>query len=96
MHGLVDDIQRILSLAGLLDIRYPDLWRSLDDRVADLQGPLFNETRFIVEGLLWAAIARSILGRSSGRSWWTATAAAAVVVLTVAGLLSALGITGAS
>jgi hypothetical protein len=94
MHGLIDDIQRILSLAGLLQIPYPDLWLSRDERAADLQDLLFNETWFIVEGLLWGAIAWTVLGPSRARRWWTATAVVAVLALTVVGLLSALGITG--
>ena len=94
MHGLIDDVQRILSLAGLLDIRYPDLWLSRDNRAADIQDLLFNETWFIVEGLLWAAIAWTVLGGSKTRRWWTGTAVVAVAALTVAGLLSAFGIIG--
>lgn len=52
MHALVDDIQRVLSLAGVLHLDYP-LFSTVNRRVADLQDLLFNETWFLVEGVLW-------------------------------------------
>ena len=36
MHALVDDIQRVLSLAGLLHIEY-QYYITVDRRVADIQ-----------------------------------------------------------
>jgi len=51
MHALVDDIQRVLSLAGVLHLDYP-LFSTVNRRVADLQDLLFNETWFLVEGVL--------------------------------------------
>jgi hypothetical protein len=38
MHALIDSIERVLSLAGLLRIEYPStIWATIDRRSADLQ-----------------------------------------------------------
>ena len=95
MHGIIDEVTRAMSLAGLLDILYPPgFWASLDRRAADLQDIFFNEPWFIVEGLLWAAIAWIVLGPSDTRRRWVASAAVAVSLLVGIGLLSAFGIIG--
>jgi hypothetical protein len=58
MHALIDVTERVLSLAGLLDIHYPaTIWASVDSRAADLQDLLFNEPWFLLEGLAWGALA---------------------------------------
>jgi hypothetical protein len=94
-HALINDILRVASLAGLYDVSYPpDFWVSVDRTAADLQDLLFNETWFLVEGLLWATIASTVLGPSAARRWWITTMSVAVVVATVAGLLSAFGVIG--
>ncbi|HEY1298604.1 MAG TPA: hypothetical protein VGJ60_36450 [Chloroflexota bacterium] len=94
MHATVDIAQRGLSLTGLLAISYP-FWSSIDTRAADLQDLLFNEPWFFVEGLLWAAIAwTSGVSRSAYRVWYVGTGLAAIVALTVIGLLSATGVIG--
>jgi hypothetical protein len=67
---------------------------SVDRRAADLQDLAFNETWFLIEGVVWARIAWLILGPSLARRWWIATAVAAIAVLTVIGLLSGLGLIG--
>lgn len=92
-HALIDDIQRVLSLAGVLQIDYP-IFTTLNRRAADIQDLLFNETWFLAEGLLWGALAWISLGRSSARRWWTGTALAAIAALTLIGMLSAFGIIG--
>ncbi|HEY7063807.1 MAG TPA: hypothetical protein VII06_20180 [Chloroflexota bacterium] len=56
MHALIDATQRVLSLAGLLTMHLP-FWASIDQRRSDLQDLLWNEPWFLVEGLLWGAIA---------------------------------------
>jgi hypothetical protein len=95
MHGIIDEMTRALSLAGVLEILYPaGFWASLDRRAADLQDIVFNEPWFIVEGLLWAAIAAIVLAPSNARRWWMASAAAAISLLVCIGLLSAFGIIG--
>ena len=72
IHALVDIGQRLLSLAGKLTVRLP-FWKSIDRRAADLQDLFFNEPWFLVEGMLWGAIAwtagldRSPRRASSGR-----------------------------
>jgi hypothetical protein len=93
MHGLIDDIQRVLSLAGVLHLDYP-FFASVDRRAADLQDLLFNETWFIVEGVLWGLLGWMNLAPSPARRWWIGTGIAAVAVLTCIGLLSAFGIIG--
>jgi hypothetical protein len=94
MHATVDIAQRMLSLNGLLTIEYP-FWVSVDQRQADLQDLLFNEPWFLVEGLLWGAIAWwGGLNRSPERGWWIASALVAILGLTVVGLLSAAGVIG--
>ncbi len=93
-HALIDILQRILSLGGVLTISYP-FWQTIDRRQADLQILLFNEPWFLVEGLLWAAIAwEGALAISPRRRWWLGTALAATLVLTGIGLLSAFGVIG--
>lgn len=95
MHGLVDDVSRVLSLAGVLEIEYPaSIWQSVDAHAADIQDLVFNETWFIVEGLLWATIAWSVLGPSPARRLWAVSATVAIAALTVIGLLSAFDVIG--
>ena len=93
-HALIGMIQRVASLAGLLTIRYP-FWQSIDARKADLQALFFNEPWFLVEGLLWIAIAwYGALHASRHRLWWLGSVAAAVALLTAVGVLSAFGVIG--
>ncbi len=93
MHALVDDTQRVLSLAGAEHLDYP-FFTTVDRRAADIQDLAFNETWFATEGLLWGILARMVLGPSPARRWWTGTAIAAVAALTSIGLLSALHVVG--
>ncbi|HEX5114920.1 MAG TPA: hypothetical protein VFW65_06960 [Pseudonocardiaceae bacterium] len=57
MHAIIDIVQRVLSLDGQLAIAYPDLWQSVDRRAADLQDLYGNEPWFLIEGLLFGALA---------------------------------------
>jgi hypothetical protein len=93
MHGLIDDIQRVLSLAGTLQLHYP-FFTTVDRRAADIQDLAFNETWFLVEGILWGVLGWMNLGRSPSRRWWTGAALAAIAALTTIGLLSAFGVIG--
>jgi hypothetical protein len=91
-HALIDDILRVLSLAGWYDVFYPpDVWISVDRQAADLQDLVFNETWFFLEGALWLAIAWTVLGPGSIRRWWAASAIVAIGIATVIGLASAFG-----
>ena len=95
MHALIQDTQRVLSLAGALRIRYPaSFWATVNRHTADIQDLAFNETWFLIEGLLWGMLALIVLGASSARRWWTGTALAAIAVLTAIGLLSAFDVIG--
>jgi hypothetical protein len=95
MHAMIDSIERVLSLAGLLQIEYPPrVWASIDHRAADLQDLFFNEPWFLLEGLGYAALAWIGLGPGRHRRWWVGSAIAAIFVLTVIGLLSATGVIG--
>ena len=69
-------------------------WATIDQRAADIQDLLWNEPWFFVEGVLWLAIARSLLQSAVARRRFLVTGGAAIEFLTVAGLLSSLGITG--
>jgi hypothetical protein len=92
MHALIDMIDRVLSLTGHLKIPYPaSSWESIDRRQADLQDLFGNEPWFLIEGLLFAALAWANL---TSRRWWTGTALVAVAILTVFGVLSATGVIG--
>lgn len=94
MHALVGMVQRIASLSGLYVMPLP-FWKTIDRRMSDLQALLFNEPWFLVEGLLWVAIAwGGALSGSPVRRWWIGSAVAAVVILTAVGLLSAFGVIG--
>lgn len=93
MHALVQDGQRVLSLAGALRIHYP-AYVSVNRHAADVQDLAFNETWFLAVGFLWGALAWISLGRSRARRWWTGTALAAIAALTAVGMLSAFGVIG--
>jgi hypothetical protein len=95
MHALIDSIERVLSLAGLLRIEYATaVWASIDHRAADLQDLFFNEPWFLLEGLGYAALGWIALGPGRRRRWWVGSAIAATSVLTMIGLLSATGVIG--
>lgn len=93
MHALIDDIQRILSLTGVLDLRYP-LFITVNRRTADLQDLVFNETWVLIEGVLWGILGWMNLRSSRTRRWWIGTALAAVAVMSAIGLLTAFGALG--
>lgn len=94
MHALIGIGQRIASLSGHYVMPLP-FWRTVDRRASDLQALLFNEPWFLIEGLLWVAIAwAGALSHSPARLWWIGSALAAVVLLTAVGLLSAFGVIG--
>ena len=91
-HALINIVQRIASLSGALTISYP-FWHTIDRRTADLQDLVFNEPWFLIEGMLWAAIAwAGALRESPRRLWWVGSAVAATIVSTTLGLLSAFGV----
>lgn len=95
MHALIDSIERVLSLAGLLRIEYPStIWATIDRRSADLQDLFFNEPWFLLEGLGYAALGWIALGPGRQRRWWVGSGIAATLVLIVIGLLSATGVIG--
>jgi hypothetical protein len=108
MHALIDDAQRVVSLAGGPAVAVPtSQWVSVDRHAADVQDLAFNEVFFLVEGFLWAALAviglgsprlvsTSLNSTSLGRTrrWWMASAAVGIAVLTAIGLLSAFGVIG--
>jgi hypothetical protein len=94
-HALINVVQRILSLAGRLNIDYPEsFWASINRREADLQDVLFNEPWFLLEGLGFAVLAWIVLGPGRARRRWVGGAAAAILALTGIGLLSAFGVIG--
>ena len=93
MHAVVMMSERVLSLAGLLHLDYPD-WASIDRRTADLQDLFGNEPWFFLEGLAYAALAWAASSPGRRRRRWTAGGIAAVAALTAIGLLSATGVIG--
>ena len=94
MHALIGITLRIASLSGRYVMPLP-FWRTIDRRASDLQALLFNEPWFLIEGLLWVAIAWGGALASSPTRWhWIGSALAAIVILTTVGLLSAFGIIG--
>ncbi len=95
MHALIMDTQRVLSLARLHEIGHPtSQWLTYDERRADLQDLLFNETWFLVEGVLWAVLASTVLRSSRSSARWTVSALGGVAIATCVGLLSAFGVAG--
>lgn len=94
MHAVVDMIERVLSLAGLVQVHYPALWASVDDRTADLQDLFGNEPWFLLEGLAFGALAWIALGSGGSRRRWAISAVTAVAALTVVGVLSMTGVIG--
>ncbi len=93
MHAMIDDVQRLLSLAGLLHLDLP-FWTTTNSREADLQDLLFNEPWFLVEGLLWGALGWFELRSVRARTLWLATGLVAVAIMTTIGMLSAFGVIG--
>lgn len=94
MHAFVDGVLRLLSLTGVHPTQLPPgLWRSFDRRASDLQDLLLNEPWFLIEGLLWLALGAASIQCSRRRPWCT-SAAAACLLLTVAGVLSGLEVIG--
>lgn len=94
MHALVDIVERVLSLAGAIEIHYPDPWASVDHRAADVQDLFFNEPWFLFEGLAFAALAWIVMGPGRGRRWWLIVACVALVGLVTLGLLVMTGVVG--
>ncbi|HET9948930.1 MAG TPA: DUF3995 domain-containing protein [Longimicrobiales bacterium] len=91
-HAAIGIVQRIASLTGTLTIDYP-FWQTIDRREADLQALFFNEPWFLVQGLLWAAIAwHGSLWSSPRRRRWLGSAAAATLVATATGIATAYGV----
>jgi len=91
MHALIDIAQRILSLAGFLQLSYPaSLWATVNTRTADFQDLFANEPWFLFEGLLFATLAGlNLVPR--GRRVFLVTALVAVLVAVVLGVLAATG-----
>ncbi len=95
MHALIDMTERVLSLAGRVEIHYPaSVWRSVDHRAADLQDLFLNEPWFLVEGLAFGLLGWISLDPARSRWPWLASAIGAVAALTVIGVLSVLGVIG--
>ncbi len=93
-HAVIDDAQRVLSLAGVIKVDYPSLWATIDRRSADIQDLIFNETWFLVEGLLWGALGWIWVGSTTARRWWTGTGVVAVLAISTIGMLSVFGVIG--
>lgn len=94
-HAFINDILRVLSLAGVYDVFYPpEVWIDVDRRAADLQDLLFNETWFLLEGGLWFALAWTVMGPVTSRRQWVASAVLAIALATLVGLLTAFGVIG--
>lgn len=94
-HALINDVLRVLSLAGWYEVLYPPgFWISIDRQAADVQDLVFNETWFLFEGALWVAIAWTVLGPSVDRRRWVGSAVVAIALAMIVGLLSAFGILG--
>lgn len=94
MHALVDIVERVLSLAGAIEIHYPDPWASVDHRAADVQDLFFNEPWFLFEGLAFAGLAWIVMGPGRGRRLWLITASIALFGLVTLGLLVMTGVVG--
>jgi len=68
-----------MSVTGTITISYP-FWRSIDRQQTDMQDLLFNEPWFLIEGLIWAAIAWAGALRNS--PWRPISMHAALAALT--------------
>jgi hypothetical protein len=95
MHAVIDMAQRVLSLQGRLAIQYPSMWQSIDRHAADLQDLYGNEPWFLIEGLLFGALAWCHLA-GRGRWWWLGSALVVTALLIAYGLLAATGVLGRS
>ena len=94
-HAVIDIVERLLSLAGRLEIDYPaSVWASIDRRAADIQDLYLNEPWFLLEGLAFGALGALHLRTRRGRRLWVGSAVAATLAASVVGVLSAAGILG--
>lgn len=94
MHALVDESSRLLSMAGVLHMEYPNFWVSIDRHASDLQDVFLNEPWFLIEGVLWGVLGWTGLSSTRSRRWWLGSAIAAIVALTAIGMLSQFGLIG--
>ncbi len=94
MHALVSMTERILSLAGEVDVQYAAMWATVDHRSADLQDLFGNEPWFLLEGLAYGALGWIALGRGRTRRWWVGCAAVAITALLALGVLTMTGVLG--
>jgi len=95
MHALVDMTERVLSLAGVIEIDYPDsFWASHDGLSADLQDLLFNEPWFLVDGLGAAALAWISSAPGGHRRRWALVGVAVTCAFWAVGLLSVTHVIG--
>jgi hypothetical protein len=95
MHALVDIATRLLSIVGVIHIEFPFfIAGTVDRRASDIQDLFFNEPWFLIEGILWGVLCWIELTGTPARRWWLASAIAAIVALTVIGVLSSAGVIG--
>jgi hypothetical protein len=93
MHAVVDEAERMLSMAGVLHMDFP-FWATRDVRESDLQDVLFNEPWFFTVGLMWGALGWFELRSPRSRRLWLTSGLLGVAALTTMGLLSAFGVIG--
>jgi hypothetical protein len=94
MHALVDSLERVLSLTGILHLDYWSGWATINHRAADLQDLLFNEPWFLVEGLAFGALGWIALGPGPLRRRLVTSAVAVIAALTLLGMLTVFGVSG--
>jgi hypothetical protein len=94
-HAVIDVAERVLSLAGRLEIDYPaSVWASIDRRAADIQDLYLNEPWFLLEGLAFGVLGALHLRAGRARRLWVGSAVAATLAASVVGVLSGTGVIG--
>ncbi len=94
MHALVAITERVLSLAGEVDVQYAAMWATVDHRAADLQDLFGNEPWFLLEGLAFGALGWVGMTPGRARRWWAATGIVAIGALLALGVLTMTGVLG--
>jgi hypothetical protein len=94
MHALVDMTLRIFSLTGVHATVLPStFWYTYDRQRADIQDLLINEPWFLINGLLWGALALAVIPATRVR-WWLTSAVLVCAALSLYGVLRGLDVIG--
>jgi hypothetical protein len=91
MHAIIDITEQSLGLAGVVTVPTDNALLRIDPTAAAIQDIVFNEPWFAVEGVLFAWLALTHLGRRQ-RIVWLVSAGIGVLALVALGMLTVAGV----